>query len=184
MIGCRCSAKGDGRLSGLLNHSVACWIASLALLALPASASKSYAQQTERQVGARITDTREVPQSEEEYRLTMPVLRKMLAVKGPHISDALPPDTARWMSVKELTAALDRIPAARQAIASAGLSTAQFAAAWKAYAEAEEYLMQEELAKTMDARAPVPLHDGVRKDNVELIRANQKEVKRLEDARE
>jgi hypothetical protein len=154
------------RQRGLPTRSVACWAGILAVLTVTALPGRTAAQ-----------NGKNVQQSDGHYRLTMPVVRKMLTVNGPSLSEELPADKALLMSDKELAAALDRIPAARRAIAGSGLSTGEFAAAWKAYAEAEESLMREENGETTDER-------GVRKENVELIRANREEIRRLLDSRE
>ncbi len=70
----------------------------------------------------------------------------------------------------ERTAAAERIPALKAAIAKAGLSSGEFVDAFYAYHFAMDYLMGEEGFP----EATRPLQPGVRKDNVDLMRPMNK----------
>lgn len=68
------------------------------------------------------------------------------------------------------TAAAERIPALKAAIAKAGLSSGEFVDAFYAYHFAMDYLLGEEGFP----EAMKPLQPGVRKDNVDLMRPMNK----------
>lgn len=156
------------------------WITCLIVTAA-VSACQSDAQSSTAQADPLLATANAGQHADGEYRLTMPVVRKTLSLPLVDVSDELPIDRVRWMSVKELAGEFERIPATRTAIAGSGLSTGEVAAALQAIMRAEEYLLREELAGTGGMAAPAPLEEGVLKHNVDLLRANREEIERLID---
>jgi hypothetical protein len=160
---------------GYLTRSAEYVVLSLTLIVATALSSDAQQISPTRDGSAAISPG---VQQVDAYRLTMPVLRKVMA-GWPKVREGRPDgwtDKLRFMNVKQLTAEFDRIPAARRSIASSGLSTQEYAAAWLAYTEAAMFLMEEDLAKTYGTQPPAALKEGIRKQNVELIRANRPEI--------
>ena len=120
-----------------------------------------------------------------EYRLTMPMLRKVIASgktaqEGPD-SKAFAAATNRpAMSIEDVMSAFDRYPSGKRAVAASGLSTREMATAYLAFYYTSRYLAEEQMRKAMGQTMPgPPAH--VRPDNVELLRKNQDEIARLLD---
>ena len=122
-----------------------------------------------------------------EYRLTMPTLRKLIAA-GKAVNAA--PDAAAInaalgrpaMSIEDMMGAIDRYPAAKQAVSASGLSAREFATAYLAYAYTVRHLADAEMRKALGQTvAGPPAH--VRPDNVKLVQDNQEELARLSESR-
>ena len=73
-------------------------------------------------------------------------------------------------SLAERTAAAERMPPLKTAIAKAGLSTSEFVSAFDAY----HWAMNQVLTEENFPEAARPLQPGIRKDNVDLIRPMSK----------
>lgn len=125
------------------------------------------------------------------YQLTMPMVRKLAQasealipiVRGPEFRRAAAAVAARGgapESIAGIAAVYDRIPAARQAMARAGLTPRQFVTAQFAYAQAVLTVGMSEWAVKeggKDNSAAV----GVPKANLDLVRQNRAEVQRINE---
>lgn len=119
-----------------------------------------------------------------EYRLTMPVVRKVMQVgrevengpEGKQVGEATQNITN--MSIEQVVALSDRFPTLKKAVASSGLSAKEFATAQLSLQWAYRYLAVSEMEKATGkpAHGP-PAH--VPKENVELVRSNEAEIARL-----
>ena len=158
-------------------------IASVALLALPVLAPAAQAQRSE--------DEKILA----NYRLTMPTVRKVLAVQEKFLDAANSPDAKKWtkemegkstgnMSIAELSAFYDRIPPIKQAVASTGLSTREYVTAMFSFFQAAMMVSMQEYAKQQGSKEAATLPPGISKENIELVRQNKAEIdqisKRLE----
>ena len=129
--------------------------------------------------GDALADARAV----ESYRLTMPVLRKVLPAlyhpearaceKGKNEHR----DPSR-MSLAEMTARLEECAPVRNAVRQSGLSAREAALTLAALLRASRRSADEESARATGGQAP-PLAPGPLRDNVQLIRDNEAELGRL-----
>jgi hypothetical protein len=119
-----------------------------------------------------------------EYRLTMPVVRKVMQVgrevesgpEGKQVREATMSITN--MSIEQIVALNDRFPTLKKAVASSGLSPKEFATAQLSLQWAYRYLATAEMEKAMGRQsAGPPAH--VPKENVEFVRSNEAEIARL-----
>jgi hypothetical protein len=119
-----------------------------------------------------------------EYRLTMPVVRKVMQAgrevesgpEGKQVGEATQNITN--MSIEQVVALNDRFPTLKKAVASSGLSPKEFATAQLSLQWAYRYFATSEMEKQLGRpSAGPPAH--VPKENVELVRANQAEIARL-----
>ena len=122
--------------------------------------------------------------SAEDYRLTMPILRKALSVlnaPGADAECAKPEDGSgdmRSMSVAEMERRMAECPPVQRAAAAQGISLAELARAYKALTLAGYRMAEEESAKLSGGSA-APLPPGALRDNVALLRDNEAEIARL-----
>ena len=147
--------------------------ALVALCAGLAAPSRAYPQ------GDAQADARAI----ESYRLTMPVLRKVLPAlyhpdagaceKGKNENR----DPSR-MPLAEMTARLEECAPVRNAVRRSGLSTREAALTLAALVRASKRSAEEESAKAAGGQAPAT-GPGPLKDNVRLIRDNEAELGRL-----
>jgi hypothetical protein len=149
--------------------------AVLALLVLPPVVSTARAQ------GRGRADMKTLA----SYRLTMPTVRKLLsaaraAEADPAYRQSPSLEKVEGMSLAEFTAAIDRNPATKRAVARAGLSTREWATAWASFMWAVRVLAEQEMARGM-GRRPRRLPAHVPHANVNLVRQNQAEIERLGD---
>jgi hypothetical protein len=120
----------------------------------------------------------------ESYRLTMPVLRRVLPVlHAPGVTTECPRQGGAFrdvdaMPVTEMQAVLDRCAPVRRAAAAHGVSTREVALAAKALMRAGRRITEEESAK-VSGGTPAPLSAGALRDNVLLVRQNEAEIGRL-----
>jgi hypothetical protein len=120
----------------------------------------------------------------EDYRLTMPILRKALPVLSGAEADKgcrRPREEGRdvrTMSVAEMVTHLENCPVARTAAADQGLSLRDLALVAKSIMLASHRMATEESAKVSGGTA-APLPPGALRDNVALLRQNEAELERL-----
>ncbi len=149
-------------------------LACLALSGLPLAACDAGAQ---RQPSAASTEG-------EDYRLTMPTLRKALPVlytaeaeqecRQPGEEDR----DVRAMSLAEMEQRLEGCPPLRLGAAARDISLRELALVFKAIMLTSYRLAQEEGTKATGRAAP-PLPPGALRDNVALWRQNEAEIARL-----
>jgi hypothetical protein len=149
-------------------------LACLALSGLPLAACDAGAQ---RQPSAASTEA-------EDYRLTMPTLRKALPVlytaeaeqecRRPGEQDR----DVRAMSIAEMEQRLEGCPPIRRSAAARSISLRELALVFNAIMLTSYRLAQEEGAKAAGGAAP-PLPPGAQRDNVALWRQNEAEIARL-----
>lgn len=120
----------------------------------------------------------------EDYRLTMPVLRKALpalyapgadaecAQKGEDYRDV------RAMGVAEMEQHLNTCAPVKRAAAAQGIAIRELALVSKAIVQASYRMAEEESAKVSGGSA-APLPAGVLRDNVALLRQHESELSRL-----
>jgi hypothetical protein len=151
-------------------------LACLALSGLPLAACNADAQ---RQPSAASAEG-------DDYRLTMPTLRKALPVLYAPEADRecrRPGETDRdvaAMSIAELEKRLETCPPIRRAAAAHSISIRELALVYKALMPAFYRMAQEESAKATEGTAP-PLAPGALRDNVALMRQNEAELARLSE---
>ena len=149
----------------------------LALLALPSLAPAARAQSADEKALA-------------SYRLTMPTIRKLVAVQEKIMEVAASPDAKKWAkelerqssgnaTIAELSAAYDRVPPLKQAIASSGLSTREYVTAFFSFFQAAMMVSVQEYAQQQGSKEAAPLPAGVSKENVELVRQNKAEIDQI-----
>ncbi|HEX2218963.1 MAG TPA: hypothetical protein VHG35_09170 [Gemmatimonadales bacterium] len=149
-------------------------LVSLALTVVPITACDADAQRPPSTASA----------DAEDYRLTMPVLRKALAVlyaPEAEVECAKPEDGSgdpRSMSVAEMERRMAKCPAVRRAAANQGMTLGELARAYKALTLASYRMAEEESAKLSGGRA-APLPPGALQDNLALLRENEAEIGRL-----
>lgn len=117
----------------------------------------------------------------ENYRLTMPMLRKALTAlytPGARTECAEESGDPAAMSLAEMQALLDGCAPVRRAAAAQGISTREAALVWKALTVVSSRLATEEGAKA-SGKAAAPLPAGVLRDNVALVRQNEAELAKL-----
>ena len=149
-------------------------LACLALSGLPLAACDAGAQ---RQPSAASTEG-------EDYRLTMPTLRKALPLlytveaeqecRRPGEGDR----EVRAMSLAEMEQRLEGCPPIRRGAAARGISHRELALVFKAIMLTSYRLAQEEGAKASGGTAP-PLPPGALRDNVALWRQHEAEIAQL-----
>ena len=122
------------------------------------------------------------PPGAEQYRLTLPALRRVMpALQAPGQESCRRREEKRdplAMTLVEMTAALERCEPIRAALAKAGVSLREGASVLGAFMYAGRRITEEESALAMGNSAP-PLPRGSLKDNVELLRRNEAELRRL-----
>jgi hypothetical protein len=120
----------------------------------------------------------------EDYRLTMPTLRKALPVlyaAGADEECRRPGEEdrdVRAMSLAEMEQRLQGCPPIRNGAAAGGISLRELALVFRAIMLTSYRLAQEEGAKATGGTAP-PLSPGALRDNVALWRQNEAEIARL-----
>ena len=162
--------------SPLASRIAAKAIACLALSGLPLAACDAGAQ---RQPSAASTEG-------EDYRLTMPTLRKALPVlyaaeaekecRQPGEEDR----DVRAMSIAEMEERLEGCPPIRRSAAVRGIALRELALVFQAIMLTSYRLAQEEGSKANGRTAP-PLPPGALRENVALWRQNEAEIARLSD---
>ena len=129
-----------------------------------------------------------IDQTAESYRLTMPVLRKVLPVlNATGVKTECPRNGGLFrdvdaMRIAEMEAVLDRCVPVRRAAVAQGVSTREAALVAKALIRAGRRITEEESAKATGG-TPAPLPAGVLSDNVALVRQNEAEIARLSPSR-
>lgn len=149
-------------------------LVALALPALPLAACDANAQRQQQPTSTEGDD----------YRLTMPVLRKALPVLyAPEAKKECAEQESelrdvRAMGVGQMEKLLDQCPPAKRGAAEAGISTRELAQVWKALTLAIYRMAEEENAKVRGGTA-TPLPPGALRDNVALFRQNEAELARF-----
>jgi hypothetical protein len=149
-------------------------LACLALSSLPLAACDAGAQ---RQSSA-------VSREGEDYRLTMPTLRKALPVlytAGAEEECRQPGEEdrdVRSMSLAQMEQRLAGCPPIQRGASAQGISLQELALVFKAIMLTSYRMAQEESAKATGGTAP-PLPPGALRDNVALWRDNEPEIARL-----
>ena len=163
--------------SPLMLRTIVRALVSLALPVLPLAACDADAQrQPSASAGA------------EDYRLTMPTLRKALpALYAPEAKTTCArPDEefreVRAMSVAQMQKRLEECPPVQRAAAAQDISLHELALVSKAIMLASYRMAQEESAKASGGTA-APLPPGALRDNVALLRQNEAELARLSEIR-
>jgi hypothetical protein len=119
--------------------------------------------------------------SVDEYRLSMPMLRKVLPVLYAPRMDTCPrraPREVAAMSVAEMQEQIEHCAPVQRAAAAHGVTTREVALVSKALMQVGIRMAEEESAKATGG-TPAPLPPGVLRDNVALVRQNEAELGRL-----
>ena len=149
-------------------------LACLALSGLPLAACDADAQRQPSAASAGV----------EDYRLTMPVLRKALPVlyapeaQGKCRRPGEEMSEVAAMSITEMETRLEACEVIRGGAAAQGISLRELALVSKAIMLASYRMAQEESAKATGRTAP-PLPPGALADNVAVMRQHEAELARL-----
>lgn len=147
---------------------------AIALLVLPSITREAGAQ------GRSGVEEIRTETARAEARLTMPMLRKLLpAQKQGQAAAKVSCDMALADSLG-YRGFLDACPPLASAYTSAGFSKDEVLSALAALATAYLHVGAEMAAKDGLRKAPEPLPPGVRRDNVDLVRANFEELTELQ----
>jgi hypothetical protein len=154
--------------------AIACRVLGFALLALPALACEAGAQARSGTEEIRTETARA------EARLTMPMLRKLLPAKKRGVEASESSCDKEILDSLGFRKFIDACPVLKSEFTSAGFSTDEVVSALASLGTAYLHIGAEMAAKEGFRAAPDPPPPGVRRDNIDLVRANFDELSALE----